>query len=362
MLPFIQSSYLTTLLECFSAGVVIMNGRGDVYAANDMAGRMLGVAHDDLLKAGFERDILPRFEERSSVARLMSLARDQDAHPEPVQARCSHPELGMRHYTLSISRLVEYGKVFGIVLQMADVTHIYEMHEREKRMLEERSESLAHLSMAIAHQIRNPLMTIGGFASLLPRKIDQGQPVTQFIQGIQDGARRLEDIVRAVTQYTSPRQHARRATDLRALAKEALDRLGPLPGRVAVETGTPDEAIPTWFLDPELTRDSLVEILQNSLDALAQTGGTIRVGWREESADLLLEVRDDGPGIAPECLPFLFDPFFTTKAVGVGMGLAKARRWSREQAGELNICNSPEGGTLAVLRLPGVCVLKNGTK
>lgn len=362
MLPFIQSSYLATLLECFSAGVVIMNGRGDVYAANDMAGHMLGMAHDHLLKAGFERDLLPRFEERSQVERLMSSARDRDTHPEPVQARCSHPELGMRHYTLSISRLVEYGKVFGIVLQMADVTHIYEMHEREKRMLEERSESLAHLSMAIAHQIRNPLMTIGGFASLLPRRIAQDQPVTEFIQGIQDGARRLEDIVRAVTQFTSPRQHARRETDLRTLLRETLDKLSPLPDRVAMETDTPDGATSAWLLDPELTRDSLVEILLNSLDALAETGGTIRIGWREEGTDLLLEVRDNGPGIAPECLPFLFDPFFTTKAVGVGMGLAKARRWTREQAGELSICNVPDGGALAVLRLPGVCILKNGTK
>lgn len=362
MLPFIQSSYLATLLECFSAGVVIMNGRGDVYAANDMAGHMLGLTHDDLLKAGFERDILPRFDEGAPVERLMAAARDRDTRPEPIQARCSHPERGMRHYTLSISRLVEYGKVFGIVLQMADVTHIYEMHERETRMLEERSESLAHLSMAIAHQIRNPLMTIGGFAGLLPRRINQGQPVTDFIQGIQDGARRLEDIVRAVTQFTSPRQHARSETDLRTLIGTVLDRLGPLPGRVSVEMDTPDDAIPKWFLDPELTRDSLVEILQNSLDALAETGGTIRVSWREEAPDLLLEVRDTGPGIAPECLPYLFDPFFTTKAVGVGMGLAKARRWTREQAGELTVSNAPEGGALAVLRLPGVCVLKNGTK
>jgi len=362
MLPFIQSSYLATLLECFSAGVVIMNGRGDVYAANDMAGHMLGLAHDDLLKAGFERDILPRFEKSSPVEGLMSSARDRDTRPEPIQARCSHPELGMRHYTLSVSRLVEYGKVFGIVLQMADVTHIYEMHEREKRMLEERSESLAHLSMAIAHQIRNPLMAIGGFAGLLPRRIAQGQPVADFIQGILDGARRLEDIVRAVTQFTAPRQHDRHETDLRTLVSAVLDRLGPLPGRVAVEKNAPNETPQAWFLDPELTRDSLVEVLQNSLDALAETGGTIRIGWREEASDLLLEVRDNGPGIASECLPYLFDPFFTTKAVGVGMGLAKARRWTREQAGELNVGNSPAGGVLAVLRLPGVCVLKNGTK
>ena len=368
MLPFIQSSYLTTLLECFSAGVVIMNVRGDVYAANDMAGRMLGLSHGDLLKAGFDKDVLPHFEERADVKGLMACANDQGGHPGPIHARSRHPELGMRHYTLSITRLVEYGKVFGIVLQMGDVTHIYEMHQREKRMLEERSalqqeriDSLAHFSMAIAHQIRNPLMTIAGFAGILRRRVSQEPQTAEFLQGIQDGAQRLEDIVRAVAQYTAPREHSCRETDLAALMDEVLRRLGPLPSGVTIETDQanhPGRDWPTQVLDPELTRDSLLEVLQNSLDALAQTGGAIRISWREDGDHFLLEVRDDGLGIAPEYIPFLFDPFFTTKSVGVGMGLAKARRWTREQAGELTVSNATGGGVLAVLRLPGLCILK----
>jgi signal transduction histidine kinase len=362
MLPFIQSTYLVNLLECFSAGVVIMNVRGDVYAANETAGRMLAMPRQALLKSHFNGAVLERFVQSEEVRRFLENARKPDAFAAEMQARFRHPESGLRHYTLSISRLIEYGKVFGIVLQVGDVTHIYEMHEREKAMLEERSalqqeriDSLAQLSMAIAHQIRNPLMTIGGFAALLEKKAGIDETGAAFVRSIKEGAARLENVVKAVTQYTAPRQPQYRPCAMGEVVARALEMLPPLPSGVSMVSAP---SWPDWFVEPDLTRDSLAELILNAVEATAAGGGSVNVSWTETDGECLVEVRDQGPGVSSENAPFLFDPFFTTKAVGVGMGLAKARRWMREQGGDVSVENSPSGGTMATLRLPRGCVLK----
>lgn len=359
MLPFIQSTYLASLLESFSEGVMIMNVKGDVYAANRMAGRMLGMECDTLLEGPLNGLVLERFLERGEVEGFLARAREREAPASRMQARYRHPATGVRQFTLSSSQLIEYGKVFGIVLQVGDVTHIYEMHEREKRMLEERSvmqqeriDSLAQLSMAIAHQIRNPLMTIGGFAGLLERKVSLDKDGAAFVHTILEGAKRLEAVVTAVVAYTASRTPACLKTDVAALVWRTADRLDPLPPQVRIDAAAQG---PQWSLDPALTGDALYELLLNAVEAMTAGGGVVTVTWREETDVCALEVSDQGRGVPPEAVPFLFDPFFTTKAVGVGMGLAKARRWIREQGGDLFLANTAGGGARAVLSIPRMC-------
>ncbi|WP_243309935.1 sensor histidine kinase [Fundidesulfovibrio agrisoli] len=351
MLPFIRSSYLNSLLESLATGVVIVNIRGNVYAANASAARMLGLGREELLSSSLNGPRLDRFVDRAEVQALLDEALDDTRIPTmgDILARYAHPELGLRHYTLAVSRLVEYEKIFGVILQISDVSHIYDLHQRQSRLQQERIDGLARLSMSIAHQVRNPLMTIGGFTRLLMKRADMPEPARGHMEIIMEAAMRLEDVVQAVTQFTASRQPAPRAVDAAGLVRGVLAGMPVPPSGVAVECGGLDT---TLTADPAMTADALREVLANSFEALAAGGGSVLVRCAGESGRGRIEVRDDGPGIAPEHLPFVFDPFFTTKSVGVGMGLAKARKWMRDQGGELEISPLQDGGTLAVLRLP----------
>uniref|UniRef100_A0A7C4EIN8 histidine kinase n=1 Tax=Fundidesulfovibrio putealis TaxID=270496 RepID=A0A7C4EIN8_9BACT len=351
MLPFIQSTYLSTLLECMAAGVLIMNTRGDVYAANQAAGDLLGMDRKALLAARVDARTLAGFSNPREVEDYLA---GTDAGP--LQAVYTLPDGSERHYTLSRSRLVEYGKVFGVVLQITDVTHIFQAHEREKRINTQRIEALGQLSMAIAHQLRNPLMTIGGFAALLERRCALDAPCADYLTAIREGAARLEAVVREVTAFTAPRAPAPAACALRAVAREALEGLDAHAVNL-----TPEDGWPQAVLDPDLTRDALREVLLNAVEAVAgRDAPRVEVSWRMREGLPALSVADDGPGIAGDILPFVFDPFFTTKSVGVGMGLAKARRWMREQGGDIRLEAAPGGGTLVLLLPPGANTLNTG--
>ncbi|WP_243366167.1 two-component system sensor histidine kinase NtrB [Fundidesulfovibrio soli] len=361
MLPFIRSSYLNSLLESLATGVVIVNIRGNVYAANASAARMMGLSREELLSSSLNGPRLDRFENRAEVQALLDEALDDTRIPATgdILARYDHPELGLRHFTLAVSRLVEYEKIFGVILQLSDLSHIYDLHQRQSRLQQERIDGLARLSMSIAHQVRNPLMTIGGFTRLLMKRADMPEPSRNHMDIIMEAAMRLEDVVQAVTQFTASRQPAPQLLDAAGLARGVLAAMPAPPSGVAV--GFDGEGA-TLTADPAMTADALREVLANAFEALPAGGGSVRVRCAVEKDFVRIEVLDDGPGIAADHLPFVFDPFFTTTSVGVGMGLAKARKWMRDQGGELEISPIQEGGTLAVLRLPGGDGLKPAGK
>lgn len=133
--------------------------------------------------------------------------------------------------------------------------------------------------------------------------------------------------------------------DLEALIRRVVS----LEDRVAVAVDSSTHA--TACVDQAQIEQALINLLHNAADAALETGGGVRVRWRPEERYVLIEVEDDGPGIAET--ENLFVPFFTTKAGGSGIGLALARQIIEAHGGSLRLANR-QGfrGALATIRLP----------
>lgn len=356
MLPIFQSSYFQDLLESFPNGVAIFNLDGEIYACNSEI--------DVILHTGGKgcdgrhwRELLAGVEEREELERFVAEVLDSGVCRLPLEVRYRRDDGNTVRLSLTAGVLSQYGKIFGVMLSITDVTHIYALHERETRMLNEmnelhrqRAEHLHKLSMAVAHQIRNPVMTIGGFARLLLKKAEQGEQ--EFLEGILDGSRRLEAIVREVSAFTSIAAGPLVRVDVAELLAGVRDRFQLKPGQhLTIET-----TIEEVTTDPKLLAGILAELVENSLEALdganRQNGRvTLQAEATAEGATLFL-VEDDGPGVDPVNLPFVFDPFFSTKAVGVGMGLTKAGRMAAELGGELTLSSDQGRGVTARVLLP----------
>ncbi|MGE4536904.1 MAG: PAS domain-containing sensor histidine kinase [Desulfovibrio sp.] len=364
MLTFAHSTYFHDLLGGFSAGVVIANSKGLVYASNPAAAALLGETPQSLADPAEAKAIIARSDNPRGLAHFLAAPIKHGRKPAPITFPYRHPDGTLRHFRLSCSLLLENEKIFGILFEIDDMTEIFALHARERDMLlgihavqQERIESLGRFSLAVAHQIRNPLMIIGGFTGRLQRRHPEGDPDAEALAMILDGARRLESVVRAVSSYARRRSAVPVMADPVDLATRAMETARSRTGCTA--PFTVDAAVGLARLDAELTVETLAELLANALEAGNAAGGDaagmIAVHVRREGRQgLVLAVEDRGPGMAEDIRPFIFDPFFTTKAVGVGMGLCIAKRNAEELGGTLTCANRPGGGCLAKLTLPDV--------
>jgi len=368
MLVFAQSGYFHDLLDSFALGVVILNARGRIYAANTAAAALLGHSREELISdPAVAADVFRRTDKPKALRRYLRAALRREHPGGPLRLQYRTRDGISLHLSLTFSHLVENEKIFGVMLQITDVTEIMTLHERERRILDEkyrvereRVESLRALSSAVAHQLRNPAMSIGGLTGLLLKKSPPDDPARPFLQAILEESKRLEAIVAAVGEATLPLSPQTSCFSLRDLVQSRLAHVRAETGKrglSAVWSLHGDDG--RLCLDGSLLGQALDEILTNAAEA-SQSGGRVDVALSPHHAadgqagPAAIVVRDQGPGIAADILPFLFDPFFTTKAVGVGMGLCRARRIMAALGGEIRVDNHPDGGTMAILQMTGV--------
>lgn len=363
MFPFIKSAFFQNLLNGFSNGVVIFNTAGRIYAVNQAAADILGFDLEPCTAMNWE-ELFSGVAIKDEFAEFIQHAMDSE-HPQtfPLNTRYVRPDGDLRQLTLTKSVLVDYGKTFGILVEINDVSHIYAMHEREKRIMEEknlvqreRAESLQKLSMAVAHQIRNPLTMIGGFAGIMLKKVQTNSSDETYLKTIIDGGHRLEEIVAAVSEYTAMGMGELTATPLAALVEKARDTVRRIDPENYEKVA--------WGLklngarinaDPHLMTKAISEILLNSLESFHGARGKITISSPNHNGDesILLVIEDNGSGIPSDVKPYIFDPFSTTKTIGVGMGLCVAERIVGEHGGSIRVDSSEDQGTQVTLEFRG---------
>ena len=219
-------------------------------------------------------------------------------------------------------------------------------------------EHLAHMgkmAAVLAHEIRNPLGTIKGFAQLLGEKTDA--PAQKLLEPILSETGRLENLVNDLLLYGRPPVPSVRSAKWQ-------ETLGPLRAHAQQIIGDRDIRFVSdnpgleWETDPHLLQEALLNLIRNAADAIGDAGGgEVRLEIRSRGPKgLTLSVIDNGPGMPEAARSRLFEPFFTTKAFGTGLGLAITRTLVQSLGGELAVRPGKPHGTEAVLRFPAIQV------
>lgn len=235
-----------------------------------------------------------------------------------------------------------------------DALHETEVANREVvRQITERVESLRKITMAVAHQLRNPMTIIGGFARLLARKPELQGEYLEYLDGILEAAGRIERITEVVSDYSSLRLGEMRQTPVAELVEEARaaseGKTAALARRVSWKIDVQPVSVP---VDKSLMTWALAELLDNAVESLPGGVGEVRIEAGRENGAVLLKIVDTGRGIPEAELPYVLDPFYTTKAVAVGIGLPKADRIIHEHGGTMSIASIEGRGTTVTIRLP----------
>jgi two-component system sensor histidine kinase HydH len=245
--------------------------------------------------------------------------------------------------------IVAVGCVVFLALSLLTAWSSRRLVQAEHRQLE--LEHLAHIgkmSAVMAHEIRNPLGTIKGFAQLLAEKLPK--QYDDLLNPILSETVRLEGLVNDLLLYGRPSQPSPSAVSSRELAEKLRAHAGQIRGTLKFDSRIDDV---TFETDVNLLEQALLNLLKNAFEALhGRPEGTVCLEAEQISDEVVWRVLDDGPGMSTEARGRLFEPFYTSKAFGTGLGLSITRKLVVALGGKFSIEDRPEGGTMAEIRLP----------
>jgi signal transduction histidine kinase len=228
-----------------------------------------------------------------------------------------------------------------------------ELKTTQQRLIRsERLAALGRLAEGVAHEVRNPVLIIAGFARRLLSRLSPEDPVRKSLRIIIEEAERLEGVVREVENLAGLRQPVLRPVHAIEVLERALSRVSSsFPAHSVRSLCSFAREIPEIMGDEELLELALSHVIRNAFEAMTQ-GGTLQLSAETQLDDLVISVGDTGAGIPPGALPNVFDPFFTSKPHGSGLGLATAHRVVSDHEGEIQIHSIPGEGTVVRIRLP----------
>jgi len=216
---------------------------------------------------------------------------------------------------------------------------------------------LGQMASHIAHEVRNTLVPVTLYLSLLRRRLSDDPGSLDVIGKLEAGFTAMDATVNDLLNFSTDRQPQRQTFSLRQLIEGVCGSLAPQLAAQAIETQIDVPVDQSVTADQDMLRRAVLNLTLNALDAMPQ-GGSLVVTSASGPAGVELEIADSGPGMSEEGKRRAFDPFFTTKRGGTGLGLAIVSRIAEAHGGEVSVLNCPEGGSAFTLRIPCTAVRK----
>jgi len=227
----------------------------------------------------------------------------------------------------------------GALCLLTDITEVTEL--REQVALKNNLESLGEMSAGLAHEFKNAIATLQGYAQLL-QSMELNEKAEVAAGSLLNEVRNLSSMVTAFLNFARPQPLQLEEVSLQELIADCAEE-----PRVELAIDA-DESV-TVHADERMLRLALLNLIRNAVEA--DPDARVFVSATRDDGNVVIEVRDNGPGISPADLQKIFIPFFTTKAKGHGIGLALTHRIITQHGGTLTAANSPQGGAVFTIKL-----------
>ena len=329
------------------AGLLVVNATGIISSANPAAEQALGIRG-----LGFRR-YSEALGEASELTRLMAecLAEGKIFRREQVEHSAPSGESRVLGVTISPIRKGDE-KISGALCLLSDLTELAAL--QQQMQLKENLAALGELSAGIAHEFKNALATISGYAQMI-RAEELGEEASDHADRILEQTRNITHVVTEFLKYARPLDIANEPVSLEAVVDRVVSDVTEAKPDVRVRSEGVFGNVPG---DEGLLRQALLNLVRNAAEACADTAGGGQVLLKGElvrAADGGLQrivILDNGPGIEESSLGKLFRPFYTTKADGTGLGLAVVQKIIIQHGGQVEARNRPEGGAAFMVTLP----------
>ena len=339
----LMKEYLESVLDNMQGGVVAVDSEQRVTMFNPAAERLTGLKADEVVGKPLwvlDRGIAEPLRETLEEGKVFT--------NREGTLNCHSPPLPI---LFSTSLLKDPSGRHGAVMVFADLSYVRRLEQERSRA--ERMVLVGTMAAELAHEIKNPLVSIRTFAELLPERHDDPEFRKYFQETTLKELDRINLLITQLSQTARPSPFKKVPVDLREPLEYTLMLIGERAKKSGVNVVRDYEPKLPKVLGEETRMHQLfLNLLHNALDAMPD-GGTLTVSVRRDGGYVEVEIRDTGKGIPEEELEKVFSPFFSTKEGGMGLGLTICRRIVRDLEGELKLKPNPDGkGVAAHVRLP----------
>lgn len=344
-----ENELLEIVLDSMTDGVVVLNRDHVIILHNKSAERLLPfvsgeIVEKPLWKAVGDPEISGFFK--------ASLESQERIYDEQFTLDSSG---GIKILSCSIMPLVRTGEVLGSLVHIENVT---EKKSKEARL--RRAESLASLTTlaaGVAHEIKNPLGSIGIHIQLiqkelLAKKKRSTSTIHRYLDIINEEIERLDGIVINFLFAVRPMNTNLERRQLNELVKDTIEfvKYELEEANIKVEESLSNR-LPKLDLDERYIKQALLNLIKNGITAMPD-GGNLKFETQISSEDVQLKISDNGVGIPEENMAKIFEPYFTTREFGSGLGLTVVYKILKEHGGEISLTSKAGEGTAFTMSFP----------
>ncbi|MEZ5359458.1 MAG: ATP-binding protein [Candidatus Zixiibacteriota bacterium] len=351
--------FLNSILTSLTSGVIVVDKAGKISHFNPAAERITGISTATALGKKYDEVIQTKRGGRFSALDTVMTGVEFDSEEKILLIQDE------KEVPVSVSTsLLDDGndETYGAVEVIHDITKIKKLETEMSRI--QTLAALGEMAATVAHEVRNPLGGIGGFASLLKRELEGDEEKLRLVNKIITGVETLNQTVVALLDYTRKDELSLREVSLHRLIEDSVEydkasnnTISNVEFQVELENRNL-----TLYCDPHLMRQVLLNLLRNSREAMPNGGKiTIKGGIKKAESDseqstapIWIEVTDEGDGIPDDVKSKIFRPFFSTKTGSKGSGLGLASVWKTVQAhgGDINVSSEQGQGAAFRIELP----------
>lgn len=351
--------YNEILLQNLTTGVIAADVDGRITVFNNEAEQITGSKSADLLDRSI--DGLP-----ASVRALVQETLRTKERPENRELVLDSAEGGVVVRASSSIFHGEQGHMLGVLLVLTDITALKRLELQIRRS--DRLASLGTLSAGMAHEIKNPLVSIKTFAQLLPERYLDSDFRETFSNLIGHEIDRIDSLVNQLLRFARPAKPLLKPMHVHTVLEKSLQLVGHRLYHKEIKLTRSWQAdVDTIRADADQLEQVFLNFFLNAMEAM-KPGGEMVVSTDIKPAEewvtavtgtngdvrevLRITIRDNGQGIRREDIPHVFDPFFTTKDYGTGLGLSVVHGIIQEHAGQIEVESEISKGTAFHILLP----------